>query len=76
MNTALPKPVLTPRERDLVRCIIAGKTNREIAHALALGEQGVKNVLSTIYLKCQVRNRVELALFAVRNDLVADRGAA
>jgi DNA-binding NarL/FixJ family response regulator len=72
MKTKPPMLVLTPRERDLVRCIVAGKTNREIAQALRLSEQAVKNVLSTIYLKCHVRNRLELALFAVRHHLLAD----
>jgi two-component system nitrate/nitrite response regulator NarL len=70
METVMPLLVLTPRERDVVRCIIAGKTNREIARELRLREQAVKNVLSTIYLKCHVRNRLELALFAVAHDLL------
>jgi two-component system nitrate/nitrite response regulator NarL len=62
---------LTPRERDVIRGIIAGRTNREIAVDLGLTEQAIKNVLSTIYTKCQVRNRLELALLAVRKDLVS-----
>jgi len=63
---------LTPRERDLVRCIIAGRTNREMARQFDLNEQSVKNVLSTVYQKCHVRNRLELALFAVKHHLVTD----
>jgi DNA-binding NarL/FixJ family response regulator len=63
---------LTPRERDLVRGIITGRTNRELARELGLNEQSVKNVLSTIYLKCHVRNRLELALFAVKHPLLRD----
>ena len=64
--------VLTPRERDIVRGIIAGRTNREMARAFGLNEQSVKNVLSTIYHKCHVRNRLQLALFAVKHHLVDD----
>jgi two-component system, NarL family, nitrate/nitrite response regulator NarL len=71
-DTALPYLVLTPRERDLVRGIIAGRTNREMADEFGLSEQSVKNVLSTVYHKCHVRNRLELALFAVRHRLVTD----
>jgi DNA-binding NarL/FixJ family response regulator len=61
----------TPRERDIVGRIIAGRTNREIARELGLSEQAIKNVLSTVYAKCHVRNRLELALFAIRHQLVS-----
>lgn len=64
---------LTPRERDLVRGIIEGRTNREIARELGLTEQSVRNVLSTVYQKCQVRNRLELALLALRRRLEVEQ---
>jgi len=55
-----PHLVLTPRERDVVRgWSPAGRTAR--SRHLDLGEQAVKNVLSTVYQKCHVRNRLELA---------------
>ena len=66
---------LTPRERDVVRGVGAGLTNRELAGELGLNEQTVKNVLSTVYLKCHVRNRLELALFAFRHQLLDDNEA-
>ena len=72
VDSALPYLVLTPRERDLVRGVVAGQTNREMAREFGLSEQSVKNVLSTVYQKCHVRNRLELALFAVRHRLVTD----
>ena len=72
METAAPHLVLTPRERDLLRGIIAGRTNREMALEFGLSEQSIKNVLSTVYQKCHVRNRLELALFAVRHRLITD----
>jgi DNA-binding NarL/FixJ family response regulator len=60
---------LTPREMDAVRGVVSGKTNREIAEELGLTLQAVKNVLSAVFEKCRVRNRVELAVFALRHLL-------
>jgi DNA-binding NarL/FixJ family response regulator len=64
-----PTLYMTPRERDLLRGIVAGRTNREIAQTLGIGVQAVKNPLSVLYEKCYVRNRLELALFVLRNDI-------
>ena len=63
---------LTKRERQIVARVARGRTNREIAHELNIGEQTVKNHLSGIFEKLQVRNRLELALLAVQRGL--DRG--
>jgi len=63
---------LSPREREVVRGIVAGRTNRELAREFGLNEQSVKNVLSTVYQKCHVRNRLELALFVMRHELLGD----
>ena len=62
--------VLTPRERDVVRGVVFGRTNREIARELNVGEQAVKNLLSIVYQKCHVRSRLQLALFAVQENLL------
>ena len=64
--------LLTARERRLVRELLTGATNREIAARLGLREQTVKNLLSVIYRKVGVRNRLELALTA-REALPGDR---
>jgi two-component system nitrate/nitrite response regulator NarL len=66
-----PRVQLTPRERDVVRGIIRGRTNREIAKDLGLKEQAIKNILSIIYAKCGVRNRLELMIYAVQHDLLS-----
>ena len=57
---------LTRRERRIVRRILAGRRNREIARELGITQQSVKNAVSVIYEKCGVRNRLELVVFAAR----------
>lgn len=64
MVDALEDPMLTPRDRLMVRLLAAGATNREIAARLGLREQTVKNRLSTIYGKLGLRNRLELAAYS------------
>jgi len=62
-----PAPILTPRERDVVRGIVSGRTNKQMALELGIKEQGIKNLLSAVYQKCHVRSRLELAMFALRH---------
>jgi DNA-binding NarL/FixJ family response regulator len=61
---------LTARERQLLRALTAGGTNRDIAARLGLREQTVKNRLSVVYGKLGVGNRLELAMWAARHALV------
>jgi DNA-binding NarL/FixJ family response regulator len=51
---------LTRRETDMVRRVLDGLTNNEIAEDCGISEQTVKDHLSNIYIKCGVHNRVEL----------------
>jgi DNA-binding NarL/FixJ family response regulator len=55
---------LTERERQIVEAIAKGASNRDVAHALSVSEQTVKNHLSRIFEKCGVSNRTELAVLA------------
>lgn len=52
---------LSPRERDIVRLILAGKTNKEIATELFISPHTVKNATSRIYEKTGVHSRGQLA---------------
>jgi two-component system, NarL family, nitrate/nitrite response regulator NarL len=61
---------LTPRELGIVSRVCAGYTNKEIAKTLSISEDTVKHHLSKIYDKVGMSNRLELALFAIHNDLV------
>ena len=61
---------LTPRQHRLVRAIVRGRTNREIADELGMSEQTVKNQLSVVFQRFDVRSRLELAVAALRRRIV------
>jgi DNA-binding NarL/FixJ family response regulator len=50
---------LTPRERDVMRLLTSGATNREISAQLAIGSETVKTLVSRIYAKLGVSRRAE-----------------
>jgi DNA-binding NarL/FixJ family response regulator len=60
---------LTPREIAITRLIGEGKTNKEIAAALFLSIGTVKNHLTTILQKIGLRDRTQLAIYAVKHDI-------
>jgi DNA-binding CsgD family transcriptional regulator len=51
---------LTPRERDVVGCVIDGQRNRTISRTLSIGEHTVEGHLRQIYGKLEVRSRSQL----------------
>lgn len=53
---------LSAREKEVVRCLVEGLTNREIAKTLLLSQHTVKNYIFKIFDKLGVSNRVELVL--------------
>jgi len=53
---------LTPRQMDFVSLIVDARTNEEIATAMNLSVQTVKNTISIIMEKTKSRNRVEVAV--------------
>jgi DNA-binding NarL/FixJ family response regulator len=61
---------LTPRELEVVGCIVEGCSNRDIAKQFSLSEETVKRHLSNIFDKTGVSTRLELALFAIAHHLV------
>jgi|SRR5271169_3909398 len=67
---------LTPREESVVRLVVQGMVNREIADTLHLSEHTIKNYLFRIFDKLGVSNRVELALYAVAKLNLSDCTAA
>lgn len=57
---------LTEREREMLRLVAEGLTNREIGDRMHLAEKTVKHYMTNILGKLHVRSRVEAALIAVR----------
>lgn len=55
---------LTARELDVLRLIASGANNREIAEALFLSENTVKNYVTNILSRLNLRDRTQAALFA------------
>jgi DNA-binding NarL/FixJ family response regulator len=60
---------LTDQEKQVLIHVSEGKTNREIAKALYLGEGTVRNYVSSILSKLDVSNRAEAAAYAVKHNL-------
>jgi DNA-binding NarL/FixJ family response regulator len=61
---------LTAREHQVLVEIARGRSNREIARALALSEKTVKTHVSAVFSKLGVADRTQAALYAVRAGLV------
>ena len=63
-----PLQPLSPRERDVLRLIARGHSNRQIARDLAIGEQTVKTHVRGILAKLGLQDRVQAAIFALRHQ--------
>jgi DNA-binding NarL/FixJ family response regulator len=61
---------LTPRELEVVTCIVEGCSNKDVAKQFSISEETVKRHLSNIFDKTGVSTRLELALFAIAHKLV------
>lgn len=60
----------TDREITIIREIVEGKSNREIASKLFLTEGTVKNIITGILSKKNFKDRTQLAVFAVKKNIV------
>lgn len=68
-ETAAAFAELTEQELRVLSQVAEGKTNREIAEALYLGEGTVRNYVSSILSKLGLTNRAEAAAYAVQHNL-------
>ncbi|WP_159881094.1 response regulator [Paenibacillus puerhi] len=60
---------LSQRELEILGCIATGQSNRQIASALLITENTVKNHVKNILAKLSLENRVQLTAYAVRHGL-------
>ncbi len=65
-----PDP-LTEREMDVLRLVAQGLGNQEIAEKLCVGDATVRTHVSNILAKLHLANRIQVALYALREGLVS-----
>ncbi len=63
---------LQAKEVEIVRYVALGMSNKEISEKLAYSEKTVKNYLSTIFQKLHLRDRTQVAIFALKHGLLPD----
>ena len=62
-------PLLTPREREVLRSVATGATYREIAGELFIAEKTVENHVSNLLSKLQLHRRAELTRYALDHGI-------
>lgn len=60
----------TPREREVLELLVAGRSNREIARSLKIEERTVKSHVGKLLRKVGVPNRIALSVHALTHDLL------
>ena len=75
-NNAYIEPVelkdlgLIEREIEIIKMIVFGKSNREIASSLFMTEGSIRNLISSILTKTKLKSRTQLAVFAVKHNII------
>jgi two-component system NarL family response regulator len=70
LSERLSSPELTARELEVLQQVAAGRSNREIAAALFIGEGTVRAHINNIFAKMGVSDRTQAAVEAIRRGLV------
>jgi two-component system NarL family response regulator len=70
MRERSSRPDLTPREHEILRLLVTGLTNREIAHVMGNSENTVRNHTISIFAKLDVSDRAEAVSAALQRAIV------
>ena len=63
---------LTPREMEILRLLVAGRTNKAIAAEIFISEKTVEFHLDNLYTKIGVRTRLMAGLWALQQGLLTE----
>ncbi|MBA4101348.1 MAG: DNA-binding response regulator [Arthrobacter sp.] len=66
----MPNSILTPREEQITKLIAEGNSTREIAEALRISVKTVDRHRANVLQKLGLRDRLDLARFAIRTGLI------
>ncbi len=69
----LDEKQLTDREIEVLKGVVAGRTNQEIGQELGISPKTVEKHLESIYSKLKVASRVEAAVLAVQENLLKNQ---
>lgn len=71
-----PLSILTARQREVLRCMMRGSSNKEIAHDLGLLESTVKAHVKAVLKKLGAANRTQASMMGTQYGLAVHPGAA
>ena len=62
---------ITERERNVLKLVADGHSNTEIAEELIISQNTVKNHIASLLSKLAVKDRTQIAVFALKNNLLS-----
>ena len=66
-----PKVALSEREQDVLRQVVLGRTNREIAEAMMVSPETVKSHVGNILAKLHLTHRAQVVVYALKHGLIS-----
>jgi len=70
LRAATPHEELTPREGEVLRLLAMGRSNKEIANALGIGDETVKSHVANVLAKLEAENRAQATVQGLKRGLL------